>query len=158
VPVIEMYVPEGAVDEQTKHTLHERVSRQVLEVEGARYDESPKARAITWMLIHELPEGSWSIGSVPLSAGEPPRVLTRVMVPQGSLNDERRAELVARVNEEVVGALGEDVADPTKSICLVDEQCTFSGGGIVVSFADIMRWLDLEPESREVVTTGADAA
>jgi phenylpyruvate tautomerase PptA (4-oxalocrotonate tautomerase family) len=142
VPFIEMYVPEGVLDDKTKQTLHNNVSRQVLEAEGATYDESPLAQAITWMLIHEVPEGSWSVGSQVRSRGDEPRVLTRVSVPYGSLNDERRADIAMRVNREVVNALGDQFTDPTKSFCLISEQ-TFSGGGIVVGFADLVQWLGL---------------
>jgi phenylpyruvate tautomerase PptA (4-oxalocrotonate tautomerase family) len=142
VPFIEMYVPEGVLDDETKQTLHNNVSRQVLEAEGATYDQSPLAQAITWMLIHEVPEGSWSVGSQVQSRGDEPRVLTRVSMPHGSLNDERRADIAMRVNREVVNALGDQFTDPTKSFCLISEQ-TFSGGGIVVSFADLVQWLGL---------------
>jgi phenylpyruvate tautomerase PptA (4-oxalocrotonate tautomerase family) len=142
MPVIEMYVRQGILDEQSRHTLHDRVSRQVLEVEGATYDTSPRAQAITWMLIHEMAEGSWSIGGQELSVDDGPRVLTRVSVPHGSLNEERRAEVAARVNREVVDALGEELADPTKSFCLIAEQ-TFSGGGVLVDFAQLVQWLGL---------------
>jgi phenylpyruvate tautomerase PptA (4-oxalocrotonate tautomerase family) len=142
MPVIEMYVPKGALDDETRRTLHDRVSRQVLEAEGATYDESPLAQAITWMMIYEMPEGGWSIGGKVLSSGEEPRVLTRVSVPHGALDDERRADIAARVNREVTNALGEPFKDPTTSFCLISEQ-TFSGGGIVVSFADLVQWLGL---------------
>ena len=40
MPFIEMYVTEGTLDEETKRRLHDRVSRQVLEVEGASYEDS----------------------------------------------------------------------------------------------------------------------
>jgi phenylpyruvate tautomerase PptA (4-oxalocrotonate tautomerase family) len=142
VPFIEMYVPEGVLDDETKQTLHNNVSRQVLEAEGATYDESPLAQAITWMLIHEVPEGSWSVGSQVQSASDEPRVLIRVSVPHGSVDDARRADIAMRVNREVVNALGDQFADPTKSFCLISEQ-TFSGGGIVVSFGDLVQWLGL---------------
>src|SRR5919199_1834612 len=108
MPLIEMYVPKGALNDETRRMLHDRVSRQVLEAEGATYDESPLAQAITWMLINEMPEGSWSVGGQVLSASHGPRVLTRVNVPHGSLDDERRADIATRVNREVVNALGED--------------------------------------------------
>ncbi|WP_156622900.1 hypothetical protein [Mycobacterium sp. 1164966.3] len=142
MPVIDMYVPQGVLDDETKQTLHRNVSRQVLEAEGATYDESPLAQAITWMLIHEVPEGTWSVGSQVQSRGDEPRVLTRVSVPHGSLNDERRADIAKRVNREVVNALGDQFTDPTKSFCLISEQ-TFSGGGTVVSFAELVQWLGL---------------
>jgi hypothetical protein len=122
--------------------LHDRVGRQVLEAEGATYDESPQAQAITWMLINEVPDGGWSVGGQILSGGHKPRVLTRVSVPHGSLTDERRTDIATRVNREVVNALGEEFSDPTKSFCLISEQ-TFSGGGIVVNFDDLAQWLGL---------------
>src|SRR5437764_3886873 len=140
MPIIEMFVPQGAVDAEAKRRLHERVGRQVLEVEGATYDESPQAQAITWMLIHEMPEGSWSVGSRVISAADEPRVLTRVTVPRGAMDDERRAAIASRVNQEIVDALGDALADPTKSICVLDDGSTFSGGGMVASFDQIMSW------------------
>ncbi|OMC51532.1 hypothetical protein A5747_23010 [Mycobacterium sp. IS-836] len=142
MPFIEMYVPEGLLDDETKQTLHNNVSRQVLEAEGATYDESPLAQAITWMLIHEMPEGSWSVGSQVQSRSDEPRVLTRISVPHGSMDDARRADIAMRVNRELVDALGDQFTDPTKSFCLISEQ-TFSGGGIVVSFDDLVQWLGL---------------
>jgi phenylpyruvate tautomerase PptA (4-oxalocrotonate tautomerase family) len=159
VPFIEMYVPEGVLDDETKQTLHNNVSRQVLEAEGATYDESPLAQALTWMLIHEVPEGNWSVGSQVRSRRDEPRVLTRVSMPHGSLNDERRADIAMRVNREVVNALGDQFTDPTKSFCLMSEQ-TFSGGGIVVSFADLVQWLGLphQLDSHDPAAPSAPAA
>ena len=98
------------------------------------------------MLIHEVPEGGWSVGSKALSVSEG-RVLTRVAVLHGSMTEQKRADLAARVNEEVVRALGEEFADPTKSFCLIEEH-TFSGGGKVVTFAQLVELLGL-PEPAE---------
>ncbi|OMC43048.1 hypothetical protein A5745_17845 [Mycobacterium sp. IS-2888] len=156
MPFIEMYVPEGLLDNETKQTLHNNVSRQVLEAEGATYDESPLARAITWMLIHEVPEGNWSIGSRVQSSTDEPRVLTRISVPHGSMDDARRADIAMRVNREVVDALGDQFTDPTKSFCLISEQ-TFSGGGTVVSFDDLVQWLGL-PDPLSHSKTAAQSA
>jgi phenylpyruvate tautomerase PptA (4-oxalocrotonate tautomerase family) len=145
MPLIEMYVPEGVLKPETKRILHDRVSRQVLEAEGATYDESPVAQAITWMLIHEVPEGNWSVGSKVLAGGGEPRILTRVSVPHGALNDHRRADIAMRVNREVINVLGEEFNDPTRNFCLIAEQ-TFSGNGMVVSFDDLVDWLGLSSQ------------
>jgi 4-oxalocrotonate tautomerase family enzyme len=144
MPFIEMYVTEGALDEQAKRTLHERVSRQVLEAEGiASYDESDLAKAITWMLIHEMPAGSWSVGGEVLGAEDEPRIVTRVAVPHGALNDKKRRDIVARVNAEIVSALGDVFTAPTKCFCLIEEN-QFSGGGRLVTFEDLVKLLDLQ--------------
>jgi phenylpyruvate tautomerase PptA (4-oxalocrotonate tautomerase family) len=118
MPFIEMYVTEGALDDDGKRTLHERVSRTVLEAEGASYDDSELAQAITWMLIHEIPATNWS------------------------MTDKKRNDIVATVNAEVVNVLGEEFTDPTKSFCLIDEM-TFSGGPMVVTFEQLVELLDL---------------
>src|ERR671918_1486430 len=150
MPIIEMYVPQGALDVATKRRLHERVGRQVLEVEGASYDTSPLARELTWMFIREAPEGSWSVGGEPLTGDSEPRFFTRVSTPQGALDDERRAEIVARVHEELAAALGRD---PGKlhHFCWIGESYTASGGGTIVSFAELMGLLGLDPETRTPV-------
>ena len=109
------------------------------------------------MLIHEIAEGGFSVGSESLAPGDEPRILTRVMTPPGALDDELRAEVVRRVNQEIVDALGEEFADPTRSLCLVDE-ATFSGGGVVVSFGDVMRWVGLDPDTRKPLAVGTEAA
>jgi phenylpyruvate tautomerase PptA (4-oxalocrotonate tautomerase family) len=137
MPFIEMFVTEGALDEQSKRALHERVSRQVQEAEGAPYEGSELSRAITFMLIHEMPEGSWSVGSEVRTAEDEPRIVTRVGVPHGSMSDEKRRDIVARVNAEIVKVLGEEFTDPTKAFCLIAES-VFSGGGQVVPFKSLM--------------------
>jgi phenylpyruvate tautomerase PptA (4-oxalocrotonate tautomerase family) len=145
-----MFLPEGLANAEIKRALHDRVSRQVLEAEGATYEESELAQKITWMLIHEVPEDSWSVGSQLLSelpSASAPRVLTRIAVPHGSMTEKKRADIVGRVNEEVVSALGEELTDPTKSFCLIEEH-TFSGGGKVVTFAQLVELLGL-PELAE---------
>ena len=142
MPIIEMYVPEGVLSEEKKQALHERVARQVLEAEGATYDESPRAQSITWMLIHEMPQGSWSVGSRTLTPDDELKILTRVTVPIGALDGDRQSTIAARLNKEIVGVLGDDLADPTKSICVIEEEL-LGGGGVVVDFADLLRWLDL---------------
>jgi phenylpyruvate tautomerase PptA (4-oxalocrotonate tautomerase family) len=142
MPFIEMYVTEGALDDDAKRTLHDRVSRQVLEAEGASYDDSELAQAITWMLIHEIPTGNWSVGSEVRGVDDEPRILTRVVVPHGALTDKKRRDIVARVNAEVVNVLGEEFTNPIKSFCLIDESL-FSGGGQIVTFEQLVELLDL---------------
>jgi phenylpyruvate tautomerase PptA (4-oxalocrotonate tautomerase family) len=156
MPFIEMYITEGALDDDAKRTLHDRVSRQVLEAEGASYDDSELAQAITWMLIHEIPTGNWSVGSEVRHADDEPRIVTRVAVPHGSLTDKKRRDIVARVNAEVVKVLGEEFTNPVKSFCLIDESL-FSGGGQIYTFEQLVELLDL-PKMVEEESEGAHPA
>jgi phenylpyruvate tautomerase PptA (4-oxalocrotonate tautomerase family) len=143
MPMIEMFVPAGVLDAETKAKLHRNVGRQILEVEGGT--GAPLERAITWMFIHELDGAAWSVGGEPVTGDGQARFLTRVTVPDGSMNDERRERIAARVQHEIVAALGYD-PEPINTICLINEVPTgdWSGGGMVVDFADVMRMLGLE--------------
>ena len=154
MPIIEMYVQQGVLDEETKRTLHERVGRQVLEIEGADYDETPLARELTWMFIREEPAGGFSIGGELLSDHDRPRIFTRIMTPQRALDPERRAALAACVHQEIARALGKEPTElgPLDQTCWIDESCTPTGAGRVVTFEDIMGLLGLDVEKRDPVS------
>ena len=143
MPMIEMFVSAGVLDAETKAKLHRNVGRQVLEVEGGT--GAPLERAITWVFIFELDGDAWSVGGEPVTADRRARFLTRVTVPVGSMDDERRECIAARVQHEIVAALGYDPG-PINSVCLINEvpAGNWSGGGLVVGFADVMRMLGLE--------------
>jgi len=143
MPMIEMFVPAGVIDAQTKEKLHRNVGRQVLEVEGG--SGTALERAITWMFISELDGDAWSVGGEPVTADRQARFLTRITVPVGSMDDERRAWIASRVQHEIVAALGDDPG-PINSICIIDEvpEGNWSGGGHVVGYRDVMRMLGLE--------------
>src|SRR5215207_2391771 len=146
MPIIELYVQQGILDEETKRALHERVGRQVLEVEGADYDRTPLARELTWMFIREQPPGGFSVGGELLTGDDRPRFFTRISTPQGALDPERRAALAACVHQEVARALGMEPTElgPLEQTCWIDESCTPTGGGQVVTFEDIMGLLGLD--------------
>jgi len=65
MPMIEMFVPAGVLDAETKAALHRNVGRQILEVEGGT--GTPLERAITWMFIHELDGDAWTVGGEPVT-------------------------------------------------------------------------------------------
>ena len=155
MPIIEMYVPEGALDAQTKRTLHERVSRQVLEAEGASYDDSPLAKELTWMFIREQPSESWSVGGEFVSGdGEQPRFFTRISTPKGALDDERREAIATRVHEEITKAIGKEPS-ALESFVWIEESDTVSGGGTIVTFHQLMELLGLDPETRRPIEASA---
>src|SRR4051794_29643774 len=150
MPIIEMYVQEGALDEQTKRTLHERVGRQVLEVEGAQWDDSPLAQELTWMFIREQPPGGFSIGGKLLTGSDRPRFFTRISTPQGALDPERREAIAKWVHKEITEAIGVDPATvgPLDTLTWIDETCTVTGGGRIVTFHDLMGLLGIDPDAR----------
>jgi phenylpyruvate tautomerase PptA (4-oxalocrotonate tautomerase family) len=147
VPIIEMYVQQGALDGETKRKLHESVGRIVLEIEGASFDDSQLARELTWMFIREQPPGSFSVGGEAVSSDDEPRFFTRVSTPQGALDPERRAAVAKAVHHAIARAIGRDPSElgPFNQFCWIDETCTVSGGGRVVTFGELMGLLGLTP-------------
>jgi phenylpyruvate tautomerase PptA (4-oxalocrotonate tautomerase family) len=141
--MVEMFVSAGVLDAETKAKLHRNVGRQVLEAEGGT--GTHLERAITWVFIFEVDGDTWSVGGEPVTADHQARFLTRITVPAGSMDDERRECVAARVQHEIVAALGYDPG-AINCICLITEvpTGTWRGGGLIVGFVDIMRMLGLE--------------
>jgi phenylpyruvate tautomerase PptA (4-oxalocrotonate tautomerase family) len=142
VPLIEMFVPEATLDARQKAGLHRLVGRQVTEVEGGSGD-SDIERAITWTFVTECSGASWAVGGEPVTSDGVVRFFVRVSVPHGSMNDEKRTALAARVNAAIAEAVGW-TPGPLDMICVIDEipPNAWSGGGIVANWPDIMRMID----------------
>ena len=94
MPLIEVFTPKGSLSEEQRKVIAEDLFAEVLAAEGAPDNEA--ARSISWVLIHDVE--TWSVGGQEVGAGEPPRFIVKVSVPKGALNDERRADMMARVN------------------------------------------------------------
>ena len=139
MPIIEVYLPESALDDGRREALHERISRAALEGEGLSW-ESDLARSLTWVLIQEMPRGTFSTGGQRLGDADRPRVLVRVTVAVGAATDDSRAAIAAGINHALVATLGEEFSDPRKSMCVIEEQ-PVAGGANIVSYPDLRRIL-----------------
>lgn len=89
MPLVEVLTPTGTLDED----LCERLLAEVRAVEGA--PDTEHGRAISWLIVH--PAGQWYVSSGETGAASAPRYLVRVSVPEGALDDGKRADLVRRV-------------------------------------------------------------
>lgn len=88
MPLVEITVPAGFLPSPEKETLIKDLTCAVLKAEGV--PDSPRARSLTWILIHEAEQGQWAI------AGEPPanlRFLVRVTVPVGAVSLARKRRM-----------------------------------------------------------------
>jgi phenylpyruvate tautomerase PptA (4-oxalocrotonate tautomerase family) len=104
VPMIDVTLPEGALSEDQRNTLGERLTNTILKWEGAA--EIPFSRQITAVYFDERPAGSIYI------AGEretQPRYRVLVTIPEGSItDDERKAGLVEEVTRDIIEVDGTD--------------------------------------------------
>ncbi|MEU0568774.1 hypothetical protein ABZ297_25810 [Nonomuraea sp. NPDC005983] len=66
---------------------------EVMLAEGA--PDSPEAREISWLVVNE--PDAWYVGGRQVLDEEPPRYVVRVSVPAGSLDDDKRADMITRI-------------------------------------------------------------
>ena len=142
MPFVEVFSPKGAVSEDQRNRISERLVREVMEAEGAPDNEI--ARSISWLAWHE--PVIWSIGGRDVGDGEPGRYVVRVTVPAGSLTDEKRAEIVRRVTQVLSDAdhdPGRLFALPISSFVLLNEvpEGNWGAVGQVVGFSDIASFI-----------------
>jgi len=104
MPMLDAYIPEGALTAEAEQRLISRLTDLLLEHEGAD-PRNPAARSLAWVFVHRP--------AAVHVAGEPasdPRYRFVASVPEGQYDDERRAAIVAAVTEAVLDA--EDAAPP----------------------------------------------
>jgi phenylpyruvate tautomerase PptA (4-oxalocrotonate tautomerase family) len=133
MPMLDAYIPEGALSPESEEALMARLTDVLLEHEGAD-PTNEVARSIAWVFLHR-PQV--------FVAGEPaglPRYKIVPSVPQGQFDDERRAAIVAAVTDAVLDAEpeGRD-RDPMRVWVFPTEvpEGTWGGAGRIVRLADI---------------------
>jgi phenylpyruvate tautomerase PptA (4-oxalocrotonate tautomerase family) len=104
--MIDVTLPEGALSEEQRNALGERLTNTILKWEGAA--EIPFSRQITVVYFDERPAGHVYV------AGEQetqPRYRVLITIPEGSIkDDERKAGLVEEVTRDVL-EVGGDTSD-----------------------------------------------
>jgi phenylpyruvate tautomerase PptA (4-oxalocrotonate tautomerase family) len=134
MPMIDAYVPHGALAPEDEHALLRTLTDLVLRWEGADPGD-PVARSIAWAFLHR-PDSVLVAGASP----DAPRYKVVISVPQGQLDDERRSGMVAAVTEAVLDAeAGAHPRDPFRIWVFPQEvpDGTWGGGGRIFRLADI---------------------
>jgi phenylpyruvate tautomerase PptA (4-oxalocrotonate tautomerase family) len=62
MPIVHIYTAEGWVSPARKKLMVENVTRAIVEAEGV-----PKTREMTYVLVHEVPDGGWGYQGVVLT-------------------------------------------------------------------------------------------
>jgi phenylpyruvate tautomerase PptA (4-oxalocrotonate tautomerase family) len=134
MPMLDAYIPEGALEPEAEEQLLARLTDLLLENEGAD-PSNPVARAIAWVFLHR-PEAVFVAGE----RASLPRYRIVASVPQGQFDDERRQAMVASVTEAVLDAEPADRdRDPMRVWVFASEvpDGTWGGAGNIVRLADI---------------------
>jgi phenylpyruvate tautomerase PptA (4-oxalocrotonate tautomerase family) len=146
MPMLDAYIPEGALPAEAERQLISRLTDLLLEHEGAD-PRNPVARALAWVFVHRP--------ATVYVAGEPaaaPRYRFIASVPEGQYDDGRRAAIVAAVTDAVLDAEdGTQTRDPQRVWVFANEihEGTWGGGGQVMRLADIVGHVIGDAEAAE---------
>jgi phenylpyruvate tautomerase PptA (4-oxalocrotonate tautomerase family) len=134
MPMLDAYIPEGALTPEAEQALAAKLTDLLLEHEGAD-PANQAARDLAWVFVHR-PETVYVAGA-PSAA---PRYRFVTSVPEGQFNPERRAAMIATITEAVLDAEGgAHPRDPERVWVFTPEipEGTWGGAGQVATLADI---------------------
>lgn len=139
MPLIEVEVPEGALDSAGRMLFIEELTAVVLKVEEV--PDSAQSRALTWVLIKEIPKGHWAIG------GQCPpdlRFLVRASVPAGTLSIARKRRMGLEIYKLLSKRCGRALR-PDEAWIIVNEvpEGNWTAGGKSLRLEDIRQFMGI---------------
>lgn len=134
MPMLDAYIPEGALSAEAERSLLARLTDVLLEHEGAD-PTNPAARALAKVWLHR-PAQVLHAGEV----ADKPHYRIVASVPEGQFDDERRAGMVRAVTEAVLEAEEGRYDDDALRVWVFASEIpdgTWGGGGQIVRLAEI---------------------
>ncbi|MDI2125643.1 4-oxalocrotonate tautomerase [Yinghuangia seranimata] len=136
MPMLDVYIPEGALPADTERELLGRLTDILLRAEGAD-PANPQARSIAWAFVHRP---AVFVAGAP---AEEPRYRVVASVPEGQLDDRRREALVAEITRAILDAEkgpGAHTALDALRVWVFPQEVPegqWGGGGHIYRLADI---------------------
>jgi phenylpyruvate tautomerase PptA (4-oxalocrotonate tautomerase family) len=143
MPMLDAFIPEGALAAEAEDQLLSDLTDILLRHEGADPSD-PAARSIAWVYLRR--PASLVVGGEP---ADEPRYRFIASVPEGQFDDGRRQAMVEAVTERVLDAEnGAYERDPLRVWVFANEipDGTWGGGGRIVRLADIVGYVVGDPE------------
>jgi phenylpyruvate tautomerase PptA (4-oxalocrotonate tautomerase family) len=152
MPMMDLTYPAGALTPDARAELVEELTTVLLRAERA--PDTDFFRNITWVYVHELPEGTL------FAAGRPvpePTLRLQVTIPQGALSARRKDELVAEATKTIRIAAGIAEADALRVWVLIHEvpDGNWGAAGNVVHFEQLRQLAAREREKPGEAVVGA---
>ncbi|MBO1418156.1 hypothetical protein [Streptomyces sp. FH025] len=98
MPMLDVYVPDGALQPDAEAALMNRITEILIRHEG--FDPAdPVTRSVSWLFLHR-PTAVY-VGGEPADA---PRYKVVPSVPEGQLDERKRAGVIAEVTEAILDA------------------------------------------------------
>lgn len=151
MPMLDVHIPEGALDPSREAQLLENLTDILLEHEGAD-PTNERARSLAWVFLNRPTRV--------LVAGadtELPHYRIIASVPEGQLDSERRTAMVAAVTDAVLRAEPNDRPyDPTRVWVFTHQvpEGTWGWDGQILGLADIVGFVLDDPETGIAYATG----
>ncbi|MGH2963061.1 MAG: tautomerase family protein [Solirubrobacterales bacterium] len=146
MPKLDLTISKDALPADAKAELPRQLGAAMLRAEGA--PDTEFFRSITWVHLHELPEGAVHNAD---GVADEPRAILDVSVPEGALNDRRRASLVEEVTGLVLDAAGWGPDAGLRVWVIVNEvpEGHWGAGGQIVRFEQLREAAKRERERAE---------
>lgn len=142
MPLIQVNAPEGVLNKANQDSMMSQLSDAVLRSETASPDDSA-AQSLVWAYYQEQPAESIYVGGS--SAGSPPLTIA-VTTPEGALDEERRATLVAEIGAIVDNLLGRIDGKLNHWAMLYElDEGSWGAGGQIARLADIQSAMNIKP-------------
>jgi len=150
MPIMDVTYPQGALTEDQRTELANELTTVLLRAERA--PDTDFFREVTWVFMHELPEGAVLTAGRPI---EKPIFRIECTTPEGALSDRRRQELVAeatRVVREIAGVAEED-AMRIFVLCREIDEGSWGAAGNIIRFQQLREAAAAEREKAQAPTT-----
>jgi phenylpyruvate tautomerase PptA (4-oxalocrotonate tautomerase family) len=134
MPMLDAYIPAGALSADAERELLARLTDVLIENEGAD-PTNPQVRSIAWLFVHR-PDEVYVAGA----PADVPRYRFVASVPEGQYDADRREAMVREITEAVLDAeSGAHDRDPARVWVFTPEVAdgTWGALGRVVTLADI---------------------
>jgi phenylpyruvate tautomerase PptA (4-oxalocrotonate tautomerase family) len=141
MPMLDAYIPAGALSEEAEGLLLRRLTDLLLRHEGAD-PANQVARSIAWVFVHR-PEVY--VGG---ARAEEPHYRFICQVPEGQYDDERRAAVTVEMTRALVEAEGGRWPNPENRVWIFTHEIpdgTWGGRGRVARLPDIAAAVNGEP-------------
>jgi len=141
MPMIDLCIPEGALEAKAENRLLEELTDILIRHEGLDPGDQ-RIRGVTWIFVHHP-----KIYRAGAATRQPVYRITP-SVPEGQYTDEARASLVKEVTEAVARAEGRDVKDVSGRVWIFPTEIPDGGWGsrgAIQRLPDIMAYFGGEP-------------
>ncbi len=136
MPMIEMTCPEQSLSKSAQDKLMRELTDRLLHWEGAPVDNAV-AQSISWAFVYEQPRSHFYVGGQPITEDH---YRVKITVPDGVLDDERKAGLVADATE-LVGKYAGEGHNSYRTWVLIREirDGSWGGDGQILRRRDIVK-------------------